>query len=268
MPPGSEPAASTRDEALSRRGLLLAVAGVGTATTLAGCGAISTYEFGAAPVVLPRRSRRRLGFEETLREPVTDERSRIVGGVQVQATVESHVAVYEPTLRTGRGDSPGSDGRRGAVTPSVGVVSTPRAAVLGRSFNPLARLSLPNLLTSDVAGGFLRRAGLDRVGEPREKVWWERGPAFLADHECTCVGAPATIESYAGVLGGDPATVAFVHLARVTARSVVLVAAVHGRTVEDLGAPFVGPAGYLSRDEFGEVVSTVADVCGALRYVG
>gem|GEM_PF-3927124 len=242
--------------------------GLGSVATLAGCGSIRTYEFTAQPVVLPPRPRNRLGFEEVRREPVTVAQSRDVGGVQVRATVESHVAIYQATAPSGgasdsRGDSPLS-----AAAPNVGVVSTPSASVLGRSFNPLAHRSLPNLITSDVGNEFLRRAGLDQVGSPRERIRWERGPTFVAERGGTCVDTSTKIESYAGVLGGDPPTVAFVHLVRVDAKSIVLAAAVHGHTVSDSGRSYVGADGYLSRRAFDDAVGTFGDVCGAFRYEG
>lgn len=209
-----------------------------------------------------------MGYEETLREPVVAERSREVAGVEVQATVESHVAVYEAVTGSESGSTtPAGDGDAPtASTPSVGVASTPRATVSGRSFNPLARLSLANLVTSDAGNEFLRRVGLDRVGVPRERVRWERGPEFVAEREATCVGTRVTIESYAGILGGEPPTVAVVHLARADAESVVLPAAVHGRTVVDVRGSLVGPDGLLSQDAFDAAVETFVTACEAFQY--
>lgn len=209
-----------------------------------------------------------MGYGETLREPVVAERSREVAGVQIQATVESHVAIYEAVTGSASGSTtPAGDGAGPtAATPSVGVASTPRATVSGRSFNPLARLSLANLVTSDAGNEFLRRVGLDRVGVPRERVRWERGPAFVAERTATCVGTRVTIESYAGILGGEPLTVAVVHLARADAESVVLPAAVHGRTVADVRSPLVGPGGLLSQDAFDAAVETFVTACEAFQY--
>lgn len=207
-----------------------------------------------------------MGYEETLREPVVTERSREVAGVDVQATVESHVAIYEPATAAGSTTPTGDGGGPTATTPSIGVVSTPRATVSGRSFNPLARLSLANLVTSDAGNEFLRRVGLDRVGVPRQRVRWERGPEFVAERTATCVGTRVTIESYAGLLGGEPPTAAVVHLARADAESVVLPAAVHGRTVADVRGSLVGPDGFLSQAAFDAAVETFVTACEAFQY--
>jgi len=257
-----------QQDGLSRRRFLRGVAGVGASAAVAGCGAITTYEFSTEPVVLPERSRTRMGYEETLREPVVAERSREVAGVEVEATVESHVAIYETVTGSESGRTPQADDGDGptASTPSVGVASTPRATVSGRSFNPLARLSLANLVTSDAGNAFRRRVGLDRVGVPRERVRWERGPEFVAEREATCVGARVTIESYAGILGGESPTVAVVHLVRADAESVVLPAAVHGRTVADVRGSLVGPDGLLSHDAFDAAVETFVTACEAFQY--
>lgn len=236
---------------------------------LAGCGSVSDYRFSARPVVVPPAARAELGLEPELRESMVAERSGEVGGADVDVTVESRMAVYESVAgEPPETDGPGVDPVAGptADRPTVGVVSTPRATVLGRSFNPLARLSLSTLLASEAGEAVLRRADLDEVGAPRRTVRWERGPALVAERPGSCLGESTTIGSYAGLLAGDPATAAFVHVLRVAADDVVLAVAVHGRTVSAPDGPFVGADGYLPAATVAAAADRLARVSAALGY--
>lgn len=229
-------------------------------TGLAGCGSVTNYEFSAPPVVLPTDKLTDENYQTIINEPVVAKRSRTVGDVEVTATVESHVTVYGVPNKTPRGT---------ATEPTFGAVSTPRASVMSRSFNPLARRSLANLPTSATGVRFLQRTGLDEVGHPRSRIRWERGPTLIAGREGTCLGIETRFESYGGVLGGDPPSVAFVHLTRVAAESVVITAAIYGHDIQRPGRSFVGPdSGYLSPDVFNESAGAFADTCTALEYRG
>jgi len=135
----------------------------------------------------------------------------------------------------------------------------------GRRYNPLARLSLAALLDSERGRGFLERVGLADVGHRRAALAWARPPRPVATREATCLGRPARLRSYAGVLAGEPRSVAYWHLLRVEAASVVLAAAVHGRDVAR-PAPLVGPEGYLEHAAVDAAAGLLAGVCGALRY--
>lgn len=239
--------------------MLRAVGGVAGAVALAGCGSVDRYEFSARPVEIPPSRRRDLGYAQTGSETVVVERTRTVGGVEVTATVESHVAAYEPA--SGPAGTPDA--------PTIGTASTPPATVMGRSFNPLARLSLGNLLTSERGLRFLERAGIDAVGHDRRTVRWERGPTFVGRREGTCLGVETTIESYAGVLGGTPRSVAFVHVTRVHADDVVLAAAVHGHDVEDAQGEYVaagGESAFLSRARFDDAAETFVGATATVSY--
>jgi hypothetical protein len=216
----------------TRRDLLRAVSVALVA--LSGCGRVTRYEFSATPVGLRRDVRAALGYELIRHGSVVAERSRTVGGVDVTTTVESHLTAYR---------APDGDERARATPPILGAISTPEAVVMGRPFNPLASLSIPNLLTSKAGARFLRGAGVDRVGHDRSRVRWERGPTFLDSRAMALLGTETTLESYAGVLGGSPPSVVFVHLARVTDDSVVIVVAMHGHDVADPNRPFVGTDG-------------------------
>lgn len=247
-----------RESTLDRRRLLLTAGGIAAAASLAGCSSVTDYEFTADPVVLPGEARTDLNYETVREEPVVVERSRTVGGLVINATVASRVAVYASTADREHAT---------AEAPSVGAVSTPKASVMGRSFNPLARLSLSNLLTSETGTRVLERAGLEVVGHSRTGVGWRRGPTLIAGRDGVCMGVDTSLESYAGVLAGRPPTVAFVHLARVDADGVVIALAIHGHDVEDPGREFVGPTpGYLSPDAFDAAVDRFDRFSAALAY--
>lgn len=244
----------------SRRRFLLTAGTAAMGAGMAGCTSVTNFEFSTKPVVLPESARANMGYETIRSKPVVKEHSRVIGGVEVDVTIKNHVSVY--------GAIEGS--RRGTTTnPIVGITSTPKAAVMGRSFNPLSRLSLANLLTSVTGTDFLRQANVDEIGHSRSKIRWERGPRFIASREGTCLDTQTTLESYAGILGGDPQSVAFVHLSRVEADSVVITAAVNGHDIDEPGRPFVDPdVGYLTPDRFEETVATFADATTAVRYRG
>lgn len=246
--------------ACSRRRLLLTGGATAVAAGLAGCSSVTSYEFSTKPAVLPTSARADMEYETIRSTPVVREHSRVIGGVEVDVTLNNHVSVYGAT----------EDSKRGTTTdPIVAIASTPKAAVMGRSFNPLARLSLANLLTSVAGTDFLQQADVDEIGHSRSKIRWERGPRFIASREGTCLDTRTTLESYAGILGGDPQSVAFVHLTRVEADSVVITAAVNGHDVNDSGRPFVGSdAGYLTPNRFEKAVATFADANTAVRYRG
>lgn len=241
---------------LTRRRLLRAGGGV-TAAGLAGCGTVTSYEFSADPAVLPGDARDRLDYRQALLEPVVEEHSRTVDGVEVDVVVESYVAVYRGANAEVRGT---------AAAPTVGAASTPEASVREESFNPLARRSPAELLTGDAGTRILARVGLDEVGHERADLRWARGPTLLDGREGECLDVRTTLESYAGVLAGSPPSVAFVHLTRVEADSVVVVAAVHGRDVEDPDRAFVGPDAYLSRAALDGAVGVFAAATDALTY--
>lgn len=245
-------------EGWSRRRFLLAAGSTAGAAGLSGCSSVTNYEFSAKPVVLPEDARANMGYETLRQTPVVRERSKPIGGVEVNVTVTDHISVYGAT----------KVGERGTVTaPLIGVASTPKASVRGRSFNPLTRLSLANLLTSEAGTSFLQQIGVDEIGHSRSKIRWERGPTFVASREGTCLGTQTLFESYVGILGGEPPTVVFVHIARVDADNVVLTSAAHGHDTEDPERVFVKPdLGYLSSNQIKEAVGTFTDATAALQF--
>ena len=235
------------------------VRGLGALTVLgSGCSALTSYEFAAPPVVLPADDRRALGYVDAGQGTHTLERTREVGGTEVTATVESAISLYRPE---------GAPGSPAAPAPTVGVVSTPRATIQGRAFNPLTRLSLGNLVTSEAGTEFLRRVDLDRLADPGA-VTWIRGPTFLAGREGSCLDTATRIESYAGLLAGEPNAVAFVHLTRVAADSVVIVAAVHGHEVQQRERAYLGQDGFIPTTAFDAAVETYRRAIEGLAYAG
>jgi hypothetical protein len=235
--------------------VLTAGALLGT-TGLAGCRQVSRYEFRADPVVWPAAKREPLDYRQRLREPVVTEHVDTVDGVRMRATVRSRVAVYGPP-----GGRPPT-----ASAPTVGVVSTPAAVVSGQSFNPLVGLDTAALLETPRGRRFLGRAGLDRAGRPRSAPSWVRPPMLLAERSGSCLGLPVRVESFGGLLAGEPRSAAFVHLARVAADSVVLCAAVHGRDVRRSTPSLVGPDGHLGASAFTEATGLARQAFADMRY--
>lgn len=241
--PRVEGAGLTRRQAVGSIGALLGV-------TTAGCFTIDEYVFTARPVVLPERHRDRLDYRTRARRLVTVERRKEVGGVGVEATIRSHLAAYD------REDAP-----------AVGVLSTPASEVRGESLNPVVRLPLTEILTSDVVLEFLRDSGLEEVGGYRESVEWTRGPAVVDGYRTSVLGHRTDVEVHAGILSGDPRAVAYVHLTRVQDRTVVLASAVHGFEVERTDRPFVDSEdGYLSAGEIQGAANAVRPAFQALEY--
>ena len=143
---------------------------------------------------------------------------------------------------------------------TVGVLSTPAATFGGQSLNPLARMGLADLLTSDQAEGFLNSSG---VGEGN--VEWVRGPERLSTVEGTLLEQDVTIETHAGIVGGETPNATYLHMARTeTGNSVVIATGLASFDVEDTAKAFVGPDGYMSEAELEEARSTVVDVDAAL----
>lgn len=195
------------------------------------------------------------------------------------ATVESAVSVYveadieldfgteqgtttagTATNESGSLDDVGASTLSGGQL-SVGVLSTPAATVAGQSLNPLARLGLSDMLTSDQAESFLTAAGVGEGGS----VDWQRGPTELSTAESTLLDQDVTVETRAGVVSGETPNVTYLHMARVeTDSSVVIAVGIQSFDVEDTSKDLVGPEGYVTESELEAARSTVADVDAAL----
>jgi len=255
------------DDAMwNRRTFIKATGATAGAGLLAGCAGAEDQEYTAETVVLPEDAQEELRFA-----PVTEETQRrtieeTVAGQDISATIESSIAVYAQTdaefdLST-ETESSGSDGSGSPDSGplSVGVLSTPAAETAGQSLNPLARLEISEILTSDQAEQFL-----NSMRNSEEDIEWERGPEQLSTAEGTMLGESTTIETHAGILSGDTTMLTYLHLTRVeTEDSVVLSAGVQSSEVEDTTRPFVGPDGYLTGSDIEEARSQVADVNEAL----
>lgn len=217
----------------NRRGIL----SIAAVTALAGCSGFESYEFIADPAVLPDEERRAVGLAAVATEPTTVRRRTQAGGVDVDVTIRSHLAVYE-SANAGGTDRPASwpDGQVG-----VGLLSTPPARIGGRTVNPLARLPL-----RDVVGTVQGREVLSRAGAG--DATFERGPEEVESGSATMLGTSTTVRSLAGVVtDGGTARAVLAHVARATDGDVVVGALVHGRPVESTAGPLVGADGLLPR---------------------
>lgn len=270
-----------RNLRLGRRRFLQTAAATTGATLLAGCSGLTDQEFIADAVVLPQADQEELGFATVVEKTERREFSETVGGQDVTATVESGISVYveadvevdfgtqtpanetatgTATNETGSLDNVSADALSGGQL-SVGVLSTPAAKVAGQSLNPLARLGLADLLTSDQAEGFLTSAG---VGEG-DSVNWERGPEALSTVEGTMLDQDVTVETHAGIVSGETPNATYLHMARVeNDSSVVIAVGIQSFDVEDTERAFVGSDGYMTQSELDEARSTVVDVDGRL----
>jgi len=144
---------------------------------------------------------------------------------------------------------------------TVGVLSTPAARAAGQTLNPLARMGLADLLTSDQAEGFLNSSGVGGGGS----VEWVRGPERLSTAEGTMLGQDVTVETHAGVVSGETPNATYLHMARTeTGDSVVIATGLASFDVEDTSKALVGPDGYLTESELEAARSTVVDVDAAL----
>jgi hypothetical protein len=234
-----------RASGVDRRTFLRAAGATALVGAVAGCSEVANREFVADAVVLPDDAQSELGFSEAAARRDSRVVSRTVAGQDVQVTVESFVSVY------GELD--------GELT--LGVLSTPTASVAGQTLNPLARIGLGDLLTNATAESFLGSAGVGASGG----VNWERGPERVGTTDGTLLGESVTVESHAGVLGGESSNVVYLHMARVEAGdSVVIAAGVHGFEVESTTRDYVGDGGYLPTATFDDIVATVVAVDAAL----
>ena len=268
--------ANQNSNAWSRRRFLQLAGAAAGAGLLAGCSGLTNREFIADAVVLPEEDQDELGFAPVVERTERREFSETVGGQDVTATVESAVSVYvdadleldfgtatatgTATNETGSLDDVNGETLSGGQL-SVGVLSTPAATVAGQSLNPLARLGLADMLTSDQAESFLTDAGVSEG----DSVEWERDPTELSTSEGTLLDQDVTVETHAGVVSGETPNATYLHMARVeTDSSVVIAVGLQSFDVDDTSKDLVGPDGYVTESELDEARSTVTDVDAAL----
>ena len=261
-----------------RRRFLQATGAATGAVLLAGCSGLTDQEFIADAVVLPEADQEELGFATVVERTERREFSGTVGGQDVNATVESAISVYveadveldfstetgmatgTATNQTGSLDDVSADTLEGGQL-SIGALSTPAATVAGQSLNPLSTLGLAKLLSSDQAKSFLTAAG---VGDG-DAVSWERGPEQLSTAEGTMLDQDVTVETHAGIVGGETPNATYLHMARVEHdNSVAIAVGIQSFEVEDTSRPFVGSDGYMTESELEDARSTVVDVDGRL----
>lgn len=202
--------------AWNRRRLLRAV-GAGAVAGGAGCSSVTAYEFVANPAGLSAEGARELGSGAAAHRTLVDERRRSVGDRDVEVTVRSQVVTYGADAPAARiADWGLSD----PTTRSVGLLSTPRASVLGQELNPVATTPLAQLVDGGLGRDFLRDAlGGDRVRFPRppEPVTSSPGVDLL--------GETTALHTYAGeaVRGQSHRETFLAHLARAADENNVVV---------------------------------------------
>lgn len=193
---------------------------------LAGCSGLSvpdsvkSYEFRAEPVVLPADARRELEYRRVVAEPIVTESRATIEGVEISATIESHVEGYERT----------SDDADVAV---VGTLSTPQATVRDHSFNPAASVSLSSLLTHEIGRQFVGTARRSWTAVPE----WEESPTVVDVGSTTLLGEETRLVSFAGVLSdGSERSGVVCHLSQTESGDRVFSAGVGDRRPDEVAA--------------------------------
>jgi hypothetical protein len=247
---------------------------VGTAAAAAGLAGCPTdlgasRSFSATPVVLPPGARSEAGYEQVTVETISSEESRSVSDVEYEATIESHLSVYEPT------GQPLTDAEAPAVAyPGVGALSTPDASVDGDSLNPLTTKSLRSVLAGDALSAaraqILTRLGGVGGSDPS----WVRGPSSVAVGQHVesldggsvtgeFLGGEVSVEVFGGVArGGGTRYAVLVYTARRAPDDVVIVSAVLDRELAESDggdAPLVGADGYFPSESLAGGLSAFLD---------
>jgi hypothetical protein len=266
--PGPSARPTSRD-VLCRRKLLSVTSGAAVAT-LAGCTESADRRFRATPVGLGVDARERAGYEAATTEVVTTTRSGSTGGVEYEATIESHLALYHPTASD---DEERPDPGRASTVPSIAVLSTPPASIAGRSINPLSRRPLRSILSGETLPR-IRSTLLDRLsGVEGADAEWVTGPRRLGvesveDTQATLLSESVTVETYAGVASdGERRAALVVFLARRNADDTVVVAGVLDAPVEEIGdGEIVGPDGAFGEDRVAAGLGVYVDLLPRFEF--
>jgi len=225
--------------------------------------------FSATPVVLPPGARSEAGYEQVTVETISSEESRSASDVEYEATIESHLSVYEPT------GQPLTDAEAPAVAyPGVGALSTSDASVDGDSLNPLTTKSLRSVLAGDALSAaraqILTRLGGVGGSDPS----WVRGPSSVAVGQHVesldggsvtgeFLGGEVSVEVFGGVArGGGTRHAVLVYTARRAPDDVVIVSAVLDRELAESDggdAPLVGADGYFPSESLAGGLSAFLD---------
>lgn len=239
--------ASADRQLFGRRQFLggLTVAGL---PLLAGCTGVTEVTFPGTPVSIPAADAEAMGFEEMLRDEVTETVEGRTYGLDVSAAVTSHYAVYTEV-----------DADSG-VTASA--LSTPKASVLFGQRNPLVDVSGQQFLYTDDALWFREPAGLGDID--RE---WERNSTRLLGERVDILGDDVWLTSRGGFFEDEERPVVmFVHYGKVdTGDDTVFLFAVRQWDVDGTDQPLVGEGGSLSEDEFEADLAAVRSALGAFR---
>lgn len=243
---------NSKDSSIRRRRFLGGCA-VATLPLLAGCTSVTENEFVATPVSMPSDRAEEIGYRELLEDQrTTVETDRFVG-MTLETSLTHDYAVYEET----------AGGDDGAAPRVVGVLSTPKANVLGSQRNPFVRLSGQRLINHERARWFfeaMELEGIDEWGRTSSRIVSERTELFGSGDE--------RLTTRAGFAGTDAEpSVLFVHYTKVNFEDdVVFGYAARRMDADDSDRPFVGEDGYLTDADFAADVLAAKTALNAVRY--
>jgi hypothetical protein len=187
--------------------LLWLVASAGCVGFVTGTGDLT---FEANDVVVSQEATSETGYEAVRDTPVNRSRTLTVAGQERTVTVVNQVAEYQRNISLGPlGEAP---------LARVTVFSSPEVEVAGRTLNPLADRSNPELVRS-LQTSYERVEDVEAVG----------------NRTVTVLGTETTVTRFAAeaTIGGGQTIDVYVHLTKVrTGSDFVVVAAVHPQQVD------------------------------------
>lgn len=175
---------------LQRRDLLRGIAAGAITTGLAGClGWSTSRDFAAALYGIPLDRLDSLEYGVDDFRTLTVDRSALVAGIDVQATVQSRVLRYAFSAPAGS-DRP----------TRFGVLSTPLAQVFGRALNPVPGTATGDLVLGEALDDIVEDGvvGLLNLG-PGEFVEWIQRPGKTGTTPTRILGNEAAVESFVGI---------------------------------------------------------------------
>jgi hypothetical protein len=185
-------AADADDGGMRRRDVLRATAAAGATAVvgIAGCSEVTSRQYEAAPIGLDEGADE-MGY--SLRDKGTEEvtQSQEAWSLDVEATLVNRFSAYR---------SSGTE---------FGLVATPAVKEGGQALNPLAGMSLGEVLSSDHAQQFLARVNVGENGN----VEWAQPPEQVGRRDVEFLGHGTEAAAFMGVTGQGEAVL--LHLARV-----------------------------------------------------
>ncbi len=201
---------------LNRRALLKTVTASTAIASLAGCSQFIPERFAAEPIGVPAETAHRLGYTSADHRQIPIQQTVPAVG---EVTLVNHLIWY----LTNGSDRPSP----------LGLVSTPDAARLGQSFNPLATLSLREILTQATTQAIIQQLLVELGLITSDFADWERQPEIRRELTAASLGdTEATIKLF---VAQARATMILFALTRVTVGdTVVFVASGHSKDRDQL----------------------------------